>query len=71
MAQCPTAAKSEAIMEFHPNEDVPVQLCELRLHKPISADADEDGEDQVEVGYNFLNFFVWCLEKVKKNILWT
>ncbi|CAD5234722.1 unnamed protein product [Bursaphelenchus xylophilus] len=46
VAQCPTAAKNEAILEFHSNEETPVQLCELRLHKP--GNAEEDEEDPVE-----------------------
>ncbi|KAI6198412.1 FACT complex subunit SSRP1 [Aphelenchoides fujianensis] len=48
VAQCPTGGqKSEVTLEFHPNEDAPVQLCELRLHKPAGGE-DGDAEDMVE-----------------------
>ncbi|KAI6232604.1 FACT complex subunit SSRP1 [Aphelenchoides fujianensis] len=47
VAQCPAGGhKSELTLEFHANEDAPVQLCELRLHKP--AGNDGEGEDAVE-----------------------
>ncbi|KAI6232597.1 FACT complex subunit SSRP1 [Aphelenchoides fujianensis] len=36
--------KSEVAFEFHANEDAPLQLCELRLHKPVA----NEGEDAVE-----------------------
>ncbi|MFH4974322.1 hypothetical protein AB6A40_001031 [Gnathostoma spinigerum] len=37
-----TAAKSEAILEFHQNEDAPVSLMEMRFHIPTDPDASED-----------------------------
>lgn len=49
VSQCPTGGgKSEAIIEFHPNEDAPVQLVEMRLHKPAGGE-DGDAEEKVEV----------------------
>lgn len=47
VAQCPNPVKNEAVLEFHPNDEVPVQLFELRLHKP-NVEGEEE-EDQVEV----------------------
>lgn len=41
------ANKSEAALEFHPNEDAPVQLVEMRLHKPASGE-DAEPEEMVE-----------------------
>jgi structure-specific recognition protein 1 len=47
VSQVPTGGgKSEATLEFHPNEDAPVQLVEMRLHKP--AGEDGDAEEMVE-----------------------
>lgn len=47
VSQVPTGGgKSEVTLEFHPNEDAPVQLVEMRLHKPVEAD---DEEDQIEM----------------------
>ena len=41
--------KSEAILEFHANDECPVQLTEMRLHIPQDPDRDRDNEDPVEV----------------------
>lgn len=50
VSQVPTGGgKSEAALEFHPNEDAPVQLVEMRFHKPPSGD-DVDPEESIEVG---------------------
>ncbi|KAI6181659.1 FACT complex subunit SSRP1 [Aphelenchoides besseyi] len=48
VSQCPSGGqKSEVTLEFHRNEDAPVQLCEMRLHKPAGGD-DGDTEEMVE-----------------------
>ena len=43
-----TAGKSEAIVEFHQNEDCAVSLMEMRFHIPTDPDGEED-VDPVEV----------------------
>ncbi|KAL3075234.1 hypothetical protein niasHS_014963 [Heterodera schachtii] len=43
--RCQTA-KSEAIVEFHPNEECPVQLTEMRFHIPY--DPENEDQDVVE-----------------------
>jgi len=40
--------KSEAILEFHANDECPVQLTEMRLHIPQDPEAVKDDEDPVE-----------------------
>jgi structure-specific recognition protein 1 len=41
--------KSEAILEFHANDECPVQLTEMRLHIPTDPEAAKnDDEDPVE-----------------------
>jgi structure-specific recognition protein 1 len=48
VSQVPTGGgKSEATLEFHPNEDAAVQLVEMRLHKPAGGE-DGDPEELVE-----------------------
>lgn len=49
--------KSEATMEFHINEDCPIQLMEMRLHIPQDLDKNED-VDIVEV-CTFFFFFLF------------
>jgi structure-specific recognition protein 1 len=41
------ANKTEATLEFHPNEDAPVQLVEMRLHKPTTGE-DAEPDEMVE-----------------------
>ena len=41
--------KSEAILEFHVNDDCPVQLTEMRLHMPQDPNAVDNGENAMEV----------------------
>lgn len=49
VSQVPTGGtKSEATLEFHPNEDAAVQLVEMRFHKPAGGE-DGDPEEMVEV----------------------
>jgi structure-specific recognition protein 1 len=49
VSQVPTGAgKSEVAMEFHPNEDAPVQLVEMRFHKPAGSE-EVDPEEKIEV----------------------
>ena len=43
-----TAAKQEATLEFHINEDCPLSLIEMRFHMPQDPEAG-DMEDRVEV----------------------
>ncbi|VDK75633.1 unnamed protein product [Anisakis simplex] len=43
-----TSGKSEAVLEFHQNDDCAVSLMEMRFHIPTDPDADED-VDPVEI----------------------
>lgn len=42
-------AKNEVIMEFHNNEDCPVQLMEMRLHMPQDLNEKTEENDILEV----------------------
>ena len=52
-----TAAKNEVTVEFHPNDDAPVSLIEVRFHIPpnppeIETDAVEVSRDVKELALN-------------------
>lgn len=42
-------AKSEVILEFHVNEECPVQIMEMRLHMPQDANEKSEENDVLEV----------------------
>lgn len=57
VGQC-TTGKNEVTLEFHPNDDAPVSLMEMRYHIPSSELAGEDPVDQFlqQVKLSFFTF---------------
>uniref|UniRef100_A0A0N5AUN1 FACT complex subunit SSRP1 n=1 Tax=Syphacia muris TaxID=451379 RepID=A0A0N5AUN1_9BILA len=51
-----TAGKSEAVLEFHQNEDCAVSLMEMRFHIPTDPDADEDADPVEEFRRSVMQF---------------
>lgn len=49
VSHCGGGSKSEVSLEFHVNEDCPVQLVEMRLHVPQDGDKTDADVDEVEV----------------------
>jgi hypothetical protein len=51
--------ETEAVIEFEPNEDDPVQLTEVRFHIPKDPDYDGDQDDAMAVSLRCFcfNFF--------------
>ena len=61
VARCAAGGtKSEAILEFHANENCPVQLTEMRLHMPPQGpDAVGNAKDAMEVICLFFLFRIY------------